>query len=277
MSTDNTTVRINAYRFAGRGRDQFADAIQEALTAKSVVEGNGNYYSLKALEKRGDHTLGRIRRLQERDVPPIGTRTSDKEERLEDKGLAHRAYFLIDKEETVLMWLSSHNSCGPAWLTQIARMHGCSVSLAIHLDAGALAAVRKSKNTITRLRVAIGTAKTQDLGLELTDDLMRRAEEMEADVVELTLKVHQEKDSVRSLSKVWRTIEGFINARDSKKADVRSLKVEMFDEETGEFVARDLIRERSHVDLDVAAGVQQMPAKMAFDLLVEAHRQLVMK
>lgn len=275
MTLENTTVKVNAYRFAGHGRDDFSDALTDALRAKTVVDGKGNYYNIKELETRKGLLLGRIRRLQERDVPPIGTRMSDKEETLEDKGLAHRAYFLVDQEEAVLLWLSSHNSCGPAWLTKIAAAHGCRLTLAIHLDSSALDRVRKSKDAITQFRVALGTAKSEDLGLDLTDDLMRRAEDMEADIVELTLKVRQEKDGVRTLSKVWKLIDGLLKGRETKKADVRSLKVEMFDEDVGDFVARDLIRERSHVELESPVAVQQLSTSMAFGLLMEAHKELV--
>ncbi|MBI2397713.1 MAG: hypothetical protein HYV17_07935 [Xanthomonadales bacterium] len=267
-------VRVHLYRVSGRGRDKLVKAVIDARKNDTQYETGGNTYQVaESTDGRDGLLRGRIRRLQERDVPLIGTRKGADRTLAEGEGLAHRAFFMFDPARLVLLWLSSHHSCGPAWLKHIVAEEGCKISLAVYLDENAFREAKASRDVMTSLRVAVATDAAADLGVSITDKLIEEAEDMQPDVIELELKVKHQKADQDYLKKAWATVEALFKAREKKPGAVRKLKVESFDPKTGEFVARDLLRGRQYVDLESQLSVQQLGTKSAYDLLTDAHTQ----
>ncbi len=246
----SSQVRVNLYRVSGRGRDALADAIVEASENAIQFDTHGNTYEIAECESGMSGLVwGRFRRLQERDVPPIGNRQGVERSLEEGEGLSHRAFFLFDPSHLVLFWLSSYHSCGPAWLKHIVAKVGCRISLAIYLDESTFRQAKASRKSMTSISVAVATDAGADIGEPITDELIEKAENMEADVVELVLKVRHQKADQKSLNSAWSMVEALFNARERTPGAVRRLKVESFDAQTGEFIARDLLRGRQYVDL----------------------------
>lgn len=273
------TVRVNLYRVAGKGRDQLPAHAERAHNECVTVERDGNFYSISDCHAdTANFSLGRIRRLQERDIPDIGDRTGNDQPLPQGQGLAHRAYYLYDPELRILLWLSSHNTCGPTWLKKIVEQVGCRIEVAVYLDSDAYDRALKVRDSLTAVSIAIGTDYGANLGVPITDSLINSAEEMNADIVELTFKASpRSRKEDGALTKIisWNFVKSLYWARreDKKKNPIRKLKVEGVDPISGEFVNLNLLRERGYVEMDCDEGVQQMSPMTAYNLLRAAHRE----
>lgn len=271
----NHPVKVNFYRYSGYGKADLPDALKNATRDGTTFETLGNLYSIKEIESRvGGLLVGRIRRLQESDIPDIGSRDGTDVPFDDGTGLSHRAYFLVDPDKEMLLWLSSHNSCGPNWLAKIAGRQGCKISLAVYLEQDVFEKARSNKEATTSVKIAIATDVGQGLGLPITDDLLEKAQELSADIVELEIKVHHHRANQSLLSNAWSIVEKLHEMIPRRKGAVRKLQVEQFDEATGEFIGRNLLKSRSEVELLSPFTVQQLPARVAYELLSEAHNQM---